>query len=224
MTSKLTDLKKNIIETVEKLFYEQGFDKTTYKQISSILDISPGSLSYHFDTKAEIGNIVYINYMQQYYNNNVMRYLLNKYDSYSPKLASAIEMRLQLMVFKDDKNVIRFYKELFNSQPLSGANITMSQYTLLNNDYFLGEESKEPDMRTIAAKGASVALITSYYEGIIDVPFDEFVDYKVVTVLKTTGIEDETAKALLKQSKEIVEGMNIEIQPYFKLAISPKLG
>ncbi len=220
MTIKQTEIKTNIFETAKILFYEQGFEKTTYKQIADILKISPGSLSYHFESKSELGNAVYISFMQKNYNDNVMNYLLNKFDTFSPKLASAIEMRLQLYVFKNDANVVRFYKELFTAQDISST-CSMTRYTLLDNKSLaFGAKESLSAMKYVAAKGASVALTSAYFDGLLKASFEEFVNYKIYVVLRTMELKDEMITDLIKKSDEITKEMNIEILPYFELRIS----
>ena len=52
MSGKKT--RDRIIEKADQLFYEQGFEHTSFSQISEALGISRGNFYYHFKTKDEI--------------------------------------------------------------------------------------------------------------------------------------------------------------------------
>lgn len=52
MASKLT--RDRIIEKADQLFYEQGFEHTSFSQIAEPLGISRGNFYYHFKSKDEI--------------------------------------------------------------------------------------------------------------------------------------------------------------------------
>lgn len=52
MANKLT--KDRIVDKADQLFYEQGFEHTSFAQIAEALGISRGNFYYHFKTKDEI--------------------------------------------------------------------------------------------------------------------------------------------------------------------------
>lgn len=53
------DTKKNILKVCKKLFYEKGYDKTTFDNISAAANIYRTSIAYHFKSKKSIGNIIF---------------------------------------------------------------------------------------------------------------------------------------------------------------------
>lgn len=52
MANKLT--RDRIVDKADQLFYEQGFEHTSFAQIAAALGISRGNFYYHFKTKDEI--------------------------------------------------------------------------------------------------------------------------------------------------------------------------
>ncbi|NER83020.1 MAG: TetR/AcrR family transcriptional regulator [Leptolyngbya sp. SIO1D8] len=52
MSNKLT--RERIIDAADRLFYEQGFEHTSFSQIAEAVGISRGNFYYHFKTKDEI--------------------------------------------------------------------------------------------------------------------------------------------------------------------------
>lgn len=52
MSNKLT--RDRIVDAADRLFYEQGFEHTSFSQIAEAVGISRGNFYYHFKTKDEI--------------------------------------------------------------------------------------------------------------------------------------------------------------------------
>lgn len=48
------DTRQQIVETADRLFYEQGFEATSFADIASAVNLSRGNFYYHFKTKDEI--------------------------------------------------------------------------------------------------------------------------------------------------------------------------
>ena len=49
-----TDTREQIVEAADRLFYEQGFDHTSFADVAAAVGISRGNFYYHFKTKDEI--------------------------------------------------------------------------------------------------------------------------------------------------------------------------
>ncbi len=52
MTQKTT--REQIIEAADRLFYQKGYDHTSFSDISAAVEISRGNVSFHFKTKDDI--------------------------------------------------------------------------------------------------------------------------------------------------------------------------
>lgn len=50
----MTTTNNQIIEAADKLFYQQGFEHTSFANIAEVVQISRGNFYYHFKTKDEI--------------------------------------------------------------------------------------------------------------------------------------------------------------------------
>lgn len=51
---RATDTRRQIIEAADRLFYEQGFEATSFADIAKAVGLSRGNFYYHFRTKDEI--------------------------------------------------------------------------------------------------------------------------------------------------------------------------
>lgn len=58
MGSKAEALRQRIIEKADELFYQNGYEKTSFSDIAAAVNISRGNFYYHFKTKDDILNAV----------------------------------------------------------------------------------------------------------------------------------------------------------------------
>jgi AcrR family transcriptional regulator len=58
MGSKGEALRQRIIEKADELFYQHGYEKTSFSDIANAVNISRGNFYYHFKTKDDILNAV----------------------------------------------------------------------------------------------------------------------------------------------------------------------
>ncbi len=54
MTKQATDTRERIVETADRLFYENGYGHTSFADIAAAVELSRGNFYYHFKTKDEI--------------------------------------------------------------------------------------------------------------------------------------------------------------------------
>lgn len=52
-----------IIEAAKKLFYQKGYEETTFSDICNITGVNRGLITYHFKTKAALANLVFQHYI-----------------------------------------------------------------------------------------------------------------------------------------------------------------
>lgn len=53
------DTKEKILISARQLFYEKGYDETTFRDIANLAEINQGSIYYHFRTKSNLGKTIY---------------------------------------------------------------------------------------------------------------------------------------------------------------------
>lgn len=58
MGQKADTLRQRIVAEADQLFYEQGYENTSFSDIADVVGISRGNFYYHFKTKDEILNAV----------------------------------------------------------------------------------------------------------------------------------------------------------------------
>lgn len=93
----LIPTKVRIVEAADDLFYRQGFERTTFADISSAVNISRGNFYYHFKTKDEILNSV-ISYRIE-----KTESLLQKWDKCDDNPRDRIVKFINILVVNRDK-------------------------------------------------------------------------------------------------------------------------
>lgn len=53
------DTKEKILHAAKVLFYEKGYEATTFKEISRLAKVNQGLIVYHYKTKAWLANVVF---------------------------------------------------------------------------------------------------------------------------------------------------------------------
>ena len=97
MSNKANDIREKIIATADKLFYKNGYNATSFADISKAVGISRGNFYYHFKTKDDILAAV-IELRKQIINAMLQEWNL-RHDSPLDRLCCYIEMMENL---KDD--------------------------------------------------------------------------------------------------------------------------
>lgn len=53
------DTKNKIYEVCKRVFYDEGFKETSFNKICKIADVNPGTIAYHFQSKHNVGVLIY---------------------------------------------------------------------------------------------------------------------------------------------------------------------
>jgi len=205
-----------VIEVCERLFYENGLDKTTYKDICAAADVRPGTLTHHFSGKGNIATAIYL---------RTIRIL----DCEIVDLFPDEDRTQQLLIFNCvmlkamylDSRYRRFHIEY------STADIRYGGYTM-HLPRILSEALDEhgdngiefSTFRAVAYRGMQAS--TSYYIGerIDEVPFEEAYRYRAkLMLLLLEKREKETEKRIQKalqqtQTLDIaLDGLVVHVKP-----------
>lgn len=101
MGNKAEAARQRIIDAADILFYQQGFDKTSFTDIASEVNISKGNFYYHFKTKNEILDAV-IQYRLE-----KTRTMLDEWEQSYPDIIERIHLFIDLVI-QNKKNVHQY--------------------------------------------------------------------------------------------------------------------
>ena len=101
------DIRNKIIKEASRLFIEQGYTKTTIRQIADVCDLGRGHLYYYFKKKEDIVLYLYKNLIQQIYS----FISETKNETIDPRISYAIIQYVYIKVIATNKDLFRMYIE-----------------------------------------------------------------------------------------------------------------
>jgi TetR/AcrR family transcriptional regulator, cholesterol catabolism regulator len=115
-TPRLDDRRERLIEAAARLFHEQGYERTSVRQLAEAVGILSGSVFHHFDSKEDILMAVMSTTI------DIMTSRLRN----ASKQSQSIDRRLY--------NLIRMELELLHGQTRHGVAVAFFQWHSLSSD------------------------------------------------------------------------------------------
>lgn len=214
---KLNLMKTNILLIAAKLFYDKGYNATSFEEIADQCNITKPLITYHYKTKSNLANEVYL-YFTEKRKNKITEKIYKYYGTYDMQVGIAVETRLGLKILKEDNNAYRFYHERVNASFDSiFTEPNMSLYNAYDRRYHLNLDSgnDELKMAALSAKASAAALIVSYFSGKLSCSF-EFLEKNVASLpFKVIDVPQEQIDLILDKSEEILDTLQFKVIPYF---------
>lgn len=219
---KNLQIKNDILETAKKLFYEKGYDSTTFADIASSLGITKGLISYYFDSKANLANTVYHGFISENQSVISMKFyttLRNEF-SYNPRVITVVSNLATYTLFEKDENAKRFILEFLYHDLC---------FSLLNGNYSLWEihkHSVDKDklsdksffrMLGTASRASSSIVQIQFFSGMLDISFDEFADFTLKLKYQIEGLNSQEIEKIIQDGKKVFEKLELKYCPYFEI-------
>lgn len=220
--SKTQLLKESIIENSIKLFYENGYTATRLEDIAKLSGTSKQQISYHFGSKSLLAQ--FVDYKISKDVKNYVSFKLYKgYDNmlaFDLQLSTAIELRLICRLQMEDPCVMRFYNDRMHDDFSGLLCADFSPFYENHNRIYhlkLDNTIDEVKMISLSSNASTLALMVAYSKGEIKCDYEKFIDYCVGIPFELMHVSSLKIRELNEQSKKIIEKMNFEIAPYFKI-------
>ena len=217
--NKLHLMKTNILLVAAKLFYDYGYNATSFEEIAKFCDITKPLITYYYGTKANLANEVYL-YFTEKRKDIITEKIYKYYGSYDLQVGIAVENRLMLKILREDQQAYRFYHEHVNA---NYDNIftepSMSLYNAYDRRYHLELDRGNDELRiaAISSKATASALIVSYFNDKLNCSF-EFLENNIASLpFKVLDLHQEQIDTILNQSKEILDTLDFTVIPYFEV-------
>lgn len=212
------DLKNDIIEVARKLFFEKGYNSTTFADLAKYLDTSKGHINYYYSTKEEIGSIIY-----NEYTNNIKKLvkekMTDKYGGFDIVTATAVEFRLTNLMYKTYPSTAKFYEEmvgkLFTNVSQRGPEKIIAVAKQYNLDWV--NDTDRLSFVSYAWNGAVASVIIQYFNGNIPLRYEEFDDMRVALPFQIAQMSQKRIDKIVKESKTVFNELDFQILPYFKV-------
>ncbi|WP_414150799.1 TetR/AcrR family transcriptional regulator [Acetobacterium carbinolicum] len=178
-----TEMKEKIYNAAKVLFYENGYIKTTYKQLGEAVNGNGALVAYYYGSKGKLATLVYNEYMNRIKNMVREQFNINNI-SYDVLLATAIEIRVHGSLMSTNRNLNLFYWEIMNE------NIQIKEEAV-NEEYFqelvkickLDLPIYKLKLLNYGEFGFRQATCLAHQMGKVDCSYKEFTDAAIETLL-----------------------------------------
>jgi AcrR family transcriptional regulator len=210
--------KEKILNACKKLFYEKGYDDTTYDDICREGNVNRGLIHYHFQGKFNIGRQVFSKFLVD--NNEIVAKLVKrKFPDTPVEYLAAVNMRSYLTLFQNDENLRRFYYQISRVTQFTTAHLDFGEN--YHRRYFdaFGMHPPDMDLRFIAAAvmGMSSSVHIMYMHGYLDTNVEDYIDHRISLFYSLMNVSREQIDKIIAESRRIYAGLNIGSKKYFNV-------
>lgn len=217
---KNLQIKNDIRHTARRLFYDKGYDQTIFADIAAELNITKGHISYYFDTKANLANIIFNESLSENQNRlSIKMYerFRDKY-SYNPRIITTLSNIASYDMYSHDDKASRFVVEFLTHN---------MQFSIENDNFKLWqahgravdkERLADPaylKMLGMASRGASSIVQLAYYNGKLDISSEQFTDFILRIKYQIEGLPNDEIDKIITTAWKIYSQLDVRTKPYF---------
>ena len=197
-----------ILQTCKKLFYEKGYNATTYEDICRAADVPPGSITYHFTNKKNIAAIIHTEYELKV---KTMMNILTK-GIYDVRTMSALELINWWDRYFNNPELRRFITEITDDGiPRISAYDSMEYfYSILIKEYKLNIDEKRFKFIIATHIGLISEILLMVSKDLSKYTPVEIADYVIENSFKFLNIDYETIENVIKEASSIYEELKID--------------
>jgi AcrR family transcriptional regulator len=210
--------KEKILNACKKLFYEKGYDDTTYDDICREGHVNRGLIHYHFQGKFNIGRQVFSKFLVD--NNELVSKLVRRKLPDTPvQYLAAVNMRSYLNLLQNDESLRRFYYQISRVTQFTTAHLDFGE--AYHRRYFdaFGQHPSDMDLRFIAAAvmGMSSAVHIMFTNGYLDTNIEDYIDHRISLFYSLMYVDKPTIDKIIEESRKVYASLNIGVKRYFNV-------
>lgn len=161
------ETQEKILEACRKFFYEKGYDKTTFADISRATGINQSAIHYHFKSKEKLLQLIYIESVKK--NNDLVEFYSDRSTGALAKFFFGGELFLYKAV--RDEKFRRFYLDATRLLRTDISTFVFAQSSVLEYlkfDMRSGDEDWKFDLMVCASLDQVVLYYVDSNEGNVD--------------------------------------------------------
>lgn len=210
-----------IVSVCKKLFYENGYNNTTYNDICEAADIPPGTITYHFDSKRGIASAIEDEYEPQ---NKIYIERMCAKRGYSKIQLMAIENFHMWKRDFEDAKLRNFLLDVSRERVPSEAAFRAVKYFYQCVIDELGLEISEKELRLIVPSqiGMSDALLMEISRDLDAYTYEEAAHFSIRFFLRQLGVADAKSESIIAEACEIFKTLPIDNRYYRDFSYNDK--
>ncbi len=187
-----TNLKAQILQVAGRMFLEYGYSGTTFQKIADELNITKGSITYHFKNKFLIMEIfiddffnqlkAYIDSYPDEYRNIYWRYCIMYIYAYRRIMRTP--RNIELFYHKDQQTQWQTHK----------INMVSHIYEQIEQDFHKSYEMADLQMKAYMDMGARSRLFSVYQENPVSMTLDQYCYYHIYLIGALCKLDEQTTR------------------------------
>ena len=201
--------RKLIIDVCKKLFYNNGYNNTTYNDICAAADIPPGTITYHFDNKRGIAGVIEDEYEAQ---NKIYieRMCVNK--GYTKTQLMAIENFHMWKRDLEDAKLRNFLLDVSAERVPSEAAFRAVKYfyQCVIDDRGIDISERELQLVISAQIGMSDAVLSMLARDLSAFSYEEAGHFSIRFFLRQLGVPDAESEEIIADGLDLFKQLPID--------------
>jgi len=209
--------KQSIIDVARRMFYEQGIQDVSVKQMAEACSVAPSLISYYFKNKTAIVTSVITEYSQEI-EKVISRKLYQMRIPYTLEIVSILDLLVKLELYEQDEKARTFVLEYLNCgmDVIFSANFD-SIYRQLDQHVILDIDRSYDQITSVAAAahGVVLSMMYGYFSGKLNCTYDQFIDFTLDARCRLLNVMPEKIKPMIREAKELRDRMHLTVKPFF---------
>lgn len=210
-----------IIDVCKKLFYEKGYNNTTYNDICEAADIPPGTITYHFDNKRGIASVIEDEYEPQ---NKIYIERMCANRGYSKAQLMAIENFHMWKRDFEDANLRNFLLDVSSERVPTEAAFRAIKYFYQCVINEMGLDISDRELRLIVPSqiGMSDAVLMEISRDLTQFSYQDAAHFSIRFFLRQLGVADAQSEKIIAEAYDIFKELPIDNRYYRDFAYDEK--
>jgi AcrR family transcriptional regulator len=216
--AKSNDTIDAILGAGRKLFYEKGYNATSYSEIAVTAGVNEGLIHYHFKTKLNIAQTIYDELLAT--TNARIKELVPDENG---MVISSLNTKVTCH-YMEQEGYRRFLSELIEWRvPMKSAETVGKSYLLdMNKGQPFATTDAEMRLLSVGYAALESEMMLAYATGRYGLSFDRFTDLITKAQLQALLVPAKTIDDVLERARDIFDRLDIEMLPEFETRISCK--
>lgn len=193
------ETQQNILAVCREMFYEKGYEKTTFKDISEALSIHQSAIHYHFKSKENILSIIYAETVAK--NNDLVELYSDRSTTFLAKLF--FDLYIYLYKILKDEKYRRFYlsatKYRFSSVDFIQSDTSRFNYNMYHRNEKIVVPEDEDLFNRMACSGFDRSVLVYIDTNIDTVEFDYIYKNMIHIYAKILNIKEKYVDSALEE-------------------------
>lgn len=210
--------RKKILSSAKKLFYVNGFKKTSLQQIAKDAGIRQSLLYYYFESKDTLATEIFLEL-----NVTHDRMILDEIKRRKLIISKTVERSLYVASYFRlcllNQNLAAFIAEVNEIDLQYNDAFTQSAYKAIIDDNPSSLDETTFEFIVIQNLGINTLLFRLFTTNILKATIDEIIRFKVIQLLKSLSIRKERINILLEEIFNLEKDIQFNLIDYFEVKL-----